>query len=565
MIWKFAAASVAALLLAACGSAPAPETTPAPSEETVRQTAQGEAIGFTGEDGVMIWRGLPFAAPPVGDLRWRAPRPPAVWTGRRNALSFASACAQITNVFNASNGGAFGTLQGSEDCLYLNIYAPAETKPGANLPVMVWIHGGNNVSGSAKQYIPAKLAANENVVIVTVQYRLGPLGWFAHEAIRGSAETPDDASANFGTLDLIQSLQWVKENIAGFGGDPGLVTIFGESAGGQNVASLIVSPLASGLFDRAIIQSGLFDSYSLADAETSASDKNAAANAVIRMGVSDAAALRALSAQQVFDAYVQDEGNYLTAPRVIADGVAIPQAGLRTPLKTPGGFNAVPVITGTNRDEMKLFQFLDPRLVNKWFGVFVVARDQKFYDALAHYQSRLWRIRSVDEPASAMTAAGHEAVYAYRFDWDEGGRFLITDLKKLLGAAHGMDIPFVLDRFELFGRLDPLIFRKASAASREKLARDMGAYWAAFARDGDPGAGGSANLARWPRWTSDGATLKRFDTDGADALTGLDTIDALVADLAADHSVTAEQKRIIADALSGWMPERAGDFAAAAE
>jgi para-nitrobenzyl esterase len=127
-----------------------------------------------------------------------------------------------------------------------------------------------------------------------------------------------------------------------------------------------------------------------------------------------------------------------------------------------------------------------------------------------------------------------------------------------------MDIPFVLDRFELFGRLDPLLFRKASAAPREKLAREMGAYWAAFARDGDPGVGGSANLAKWPRWTSDGATLKRFDTDGPGDLAGVDSVDALIADLAADTSLTTDQKKTTATALSGWLPERAGDFAAAA-
>jgi para-nitrobenzyl esterase len=416
MIAKFMAAVAAALALAACGAEPQRETPPSPSDNAIRMTAQGEAIGFAGANGVNIWRGLPFAAPPVGDLRWRAPRPPAPWSGRREAISFASGCVQVTNVFNASTGGAFGTLQGAEDCLYLDIYAPAAARPGIKLPVMVWIHGGNNVSGSSKLYIPDQLAANENVIVVTVQYRLGPLGWFAHEAIRASAETPEDASANFGTLDLIAALRWVRENITAFGGDPDLVTIFGESAGGQNVASLIVSPLARGLFERAIIQSGLFDSYALADAEAGARDKNSASAAAARAGAAGAAALRGLSTEQLFGAYQLDEGSFLTLPRVIADGVVLPEGGLRTALATPGGFNAVPVITGTNRDEMKLFQFLDPRLVDKWFGVFVTAKDPKFYDALAYYQSRLWRIRSVDEPASAMTTAGHEAVYAYRFD-----------------------------------------------------------------------------------------------------------------------------------------------------
>jgi para-nitrobenzyl esterase len=559
-----AVAAVCAFVSACAKPVPEPEAPTKPAAETLRTTPEGDVVGFVDDKGVKTWRGVPFAAPPIGDLRWRAPRPAAAWKGRREALSFSAKCPQLTNVFNAGEGAKPGDLQGSEDCLYLNVYAPPESTGSSKLPVMVWIHGGGNVWGSASQYDPSNLALNENVVVVTVQYRLGPLGWFAHEAIRDAAVAPQDKTANFGTLDLVAALQWVKANIEVFGGDPALVTIFGESAGGQNVATLLASPLARGLFSRAIIQSGLFDSTPLDHAENGETEANAARKAADRAGAKTADELRSLSLEALYAAYELDGQGYLTMPLIIADGVALPETGLRSAFAAKDGFNAVPVITGTNRDEMKLFQFVDPRLVNRWFGVLLSAKNQKFYDRLAEYQSRLWRIRSVDEPASAMAAAGHLDVYAYRFDWDEGGRFLTMDLKKLLGAAHAIEIPFVFNRFKLLGRLDPVMFQEKDAADREELSRAMGAYWAAFARDGDPGAGGEKGLARWPRWRTGGGTLLRLDAGGRELFTGADSIDQLIADLAADRSLSAKERALVAEALGVWLPERKADFAAAA-
>ena len=556
------------VLIAACGRTPA-AAPPAADPSTLRRVAQGEVVGFLADNGVHVWRGLPFAAPPVGDLRWRAPRPAAGWAGTRQALHPAGVCPQISNVFNADDGVKPGTLLGTEDCLYLDVYAPAGAVSLGGLPVMVWIHGGGNVWGSAKQYDPSNLAANENVIIVVVQYRLGPLGWFAHEAIRRSAETPEDAAASFALLDLVASLRWVEENIAVFGGDRTRVTIFGESAGGHNVAGLIASPAAKGLFHRAIIQSGLFDSTPLAEAEAGGgADINPARAVADRLGVADAAALRAVPVEKLFSVYEPDAAGFSSMPRMIADGVALPAEGLRAALSNKATFNAVPVITGTNRDEMKLFQLVDPRLVNRRFGVFLTAKDQHFYDRLADYQSRLWRVRSVDEPAALMTGAGHDEVYAYRFDWDEGGRFLWTDLKALLGAAHAIEIPFVMNRFELLGRLDPLMWTKASAEERETLSRQIGGYWGAFARDGDPnGAPRDGAGPDWLRWQGK-AALMRLDGvsgGGSQMIGSADSIDRLIADLEADAALTPDQKEVIAAALGAWLPSRAGDFTAAAK
>ncbi len=558
---------VALTVLSACGRNPAPAPAPVADPATKVLIAQGEAIGFTAPNGVRVWRGLPFAQAPVGDLRWRAPRAPAPWTGTRAALDHAPPCPQLTNVFNADEGYEPGTLQGSEDCLYLDVYAPAGADP-ATTPVMVWIHGGGNVWGSAKQYDPSNLAANENVVVIVAQYRLGPLGWFAHQSIRDAAESADDAAASFTLLDLVAALEWTKANAAAFGGDAGRVTIFGESAGGHNVAGLLASPRAKGLFHRAIIQSGLFDSVPLEEAEAGGGpDLNPARAVADRLGAAGAEALRAVPVSALFDAYSLDAGGFSSMPRMIADGVALPAEGLRAAFEDPALFNAVPVITGTNRDEMKLFQMVDPRLVNRTLGVFLTPKDAHFYDRLADYQSRLWRIRSVDEPAALMTGAGHADVYAYRFDWDEGGRFLWTDLKKLLGAAHAIEIPFVMNRFELLGRLDPVMWTKATAEEREKLSRQMGGYWGDFARSGDPnGVPRDGERPEWLRWSGE-AALMRLDGDsggGARMIGGADNVDRLIEDLKNEGPLTPDQKAIIAGALGQWLPARKDDFAAAA-
>ncbi|MEO0878154.1 MAG: carboxylesterase family protein [Pseudomonadota bacterium] len=542
----------AALTIGGCAQekeAPPPSAAP----ETARTIAQGSLVGFVEENGAHVWRGVPFAASTAGPNRWRAPRPAPSWSGERAMLSFAERCPQLTNGFNPVEGVEPGALVGSEDCLALDIYAPPNAESRA-LPVMVWIHGGSNVSGGADLYPAHRLAKNEDVIVVVVQYRLGPLGWFAYGALRESAQTPRDKSANFGTLDLIASLEWVRDNIAVFGGDPGNVTIFGESAGGHNVVSLLATPLASDLFHRAIIQSGSFASVSLSDAEGATGDEIGAGSVIAAKLGGSVEALQSARVKDVFDAYPL-QGGFIELPRIIEDGVVLPSAPMRDAFASTGRFNAVPIITGVNRDEMKLFYLLDDRLTKRVLGAFFVARDQALYDAAAEYSSRMWRVRSVDEPARAMADAGHEAVYAYRFDWDEGGRFFLMDLAKMLGAAHAVEIPFVLNRFSLLGDADRVLFTKKTEASRQQLSRAMGAYWAAFARDGAPNASGAPD---WPHYGAD-ARLLRLDTEsdgGIEVIEGEDTVEAIIADLKGDARVTAEERCEIADGLAGWAPER---------
>lgn len=522
-------------------------TLPTPAAETSRVVAQGELVGFIADNGAHVWRGVPFGADTSGENRWRAPLPAPTWEGARNAIEFAPVCPQIATPFTPIEGFVNGRLEGSEDCLALDIYAPADAE-GRDLPVMVWIHGGSNVSGASQLYVGDRLAENEDVIVVSVQYRLGPLGWFSHEALRQSAKTPEDASANFGTLDLIASLQWVHDNIAVFGGDPDRVTIFGESAGGHNVATLLGSPLAKGLFHGAIIQSGSFDSTSVSDAEgLTGSLMNPSTAVAERLGGPEA--FHTATTQEVFDAY-ELVGGYMEMPRVIEDGIVLPSTPLRDAFASTETFNAAPIITGTNRDEMKLFYIFDSRLTKKILGFFYVARDQDLYDAAAEYSGRVWRMRAVDQPAALMAAAGHESVYAYRFDWDEGGRLLWMDFSKLLGAAHALEIPFVFNRFELLGDADPILFRKKTLKSREELSKAMGSYWGAFAHYGVPvSESGSA----WPVYGVDQAVM-HFDSrddGGVRIRRGAETLDALISDLKDDARLDQSQRCQIAMVLGG--------------
>ncbi|MDJ0921392.1 MAG: carboxylesterase family protein [Henriciella sp.] len=539
-------ATFAGLALVACAEQSVDVSVTPESAPLTVTVEQGALQGFHADTGARVWRGVPFAADTTGENRWRAPRPAPAWDGVRVASEFAPPCAQIATPFTQVPGFENGELAGSEDCLAVDIYAP-ETASDEPLPVLFWIHGGSNMSGASQLYVGDQLVQNENVIVVSTQYRLGPLGWFSHQDLIESAERPEDAAANFGTLDLIASLKWVRANIAGFGGDPDNITIFGESAGGHNVATLLASPLAEGLFSQAIIQSGSFDSVSVSEARGDAGALLNSSNGIAeRLGGFER--FHTASLQDVFDAYQLSDG-FLEVPRVIQDGVSLPQFPLRDAFADTETFQTVPIITGTNRDEMKLFYLLDERYTEQVDGQFYVARDQDFYDAASDYSSRLWRIRAVDRPASLMRQAGHDQVYAYRFDWDEGGKFMQMDFSKMLGAAHGVEIPFVFNRFVLLGAVDPIMFPVETLDSRNQLSQTMGAYWASFAR-GTPPSDGNGGV--WPVYGAD-ANLMYFDTrqdGGIRVEAGVDTVAQLVADLKHDTRVDQAQRCLIADGIT---------------
>ena len=525
------------------------QTKPEASPETERRTVSGDVVGFVASSGAHVWRGIPYAASTAGANRWRSPQPRQAWPGVREALEFAERCAQLTNEFDANEGLEPGLVVGSEDCLALDVYAPPDAR-NRSLPVMVWIHGGGNVWGRSSKYDGSLLAQNEKVVVVAVQFRVGPLGWFAHEALRASAQTPNDAAACFATLDLVASLAWVRDNIATFGGDPDNVTIFGESSGGHNVVTLLASQLSTGLFHRAIVQSGAFESTPLAEAEGEEGVHVNSANKIAeRLGVRTADQLRAIPVDRLLSAYTRGRG-FLDVPRVIEDGVVLPSGPMLDAFASTETFNAVPVILGSNRDEMKLFYASDERLTKKKLGVFLVARDQENYDTLTGTISRVWRIRSVDLPARMMSAARHESVYAYRFDWDDGGRLLFMDFQQVFGAAHGFEIPFVFNRFHHLGNADRVLFQKKTEKERERLSRAIGAYWASFARDGVPSC---ADAPTWPIYDEDGGSFLRLDAQsdgGIEVIRGADTIDAVIAGL---NQQPQADRCFAVNEISRWM------------
>jgi para-nitrobenzyl esterase len=262
---------------------PTPTPAPTPTHKTGevvaptphRMLSSGKIIGTSGRYGGLVWRGIPYARPPVGERRFRAPNPASSWEGTREALRFGSPCPQYASETNAGEVYSNGDIVGSEDCLFLNVYAPTEASPskdstGGLLPVLFRIHGGGNTSGTASFYDGSRLAQEHQVLVVTINYRLGFLGWFRHRALRAGADAID-GSGNFGTLDQILALDWVQSNIDAFG-YPTNVTIFGESAGAWNVISLMASPLAAGKFHRAIAQSPVTWSFSAAAAENYVDD-----------------------------------------------------------------------------------------------------------------------------------------------------------------------------------------------------------------------------------------------------------------------------------------------------
>ena len=553
---KRVAALLAVLALTACAGPP--KTSPPPTADTATSRAipQGGLTGYVdAETGAHVWRSIPFAAPPVGDLRWRAPRPSQAWTGQRVSVTPAPWCPQQLSALDGVDKARFGEVVGQEDCLYLDVYAPPMTAAqaaGAKLPVMMWIHGGSNTWGRAEQYDGAALAARFKVVVVVIQYRLGALGWMANDALREGGTMPDDASANFGTLDQIRALEWIRDDIAPFGGDAGRVTIFGESAGGQNVAALLTSPRASGLFHRAILQSGSFHSEPLAIAEGLEGDRPESGRAVAPRIVGagkpvTGAALRAVPVESIFAAYKLAD-DQLDPFCVIADGVTLPADGILSVLGRPGAYNAVPVITGTNQDEMKLFNIFKPTLVKWVFGKLPKPRDPAFYAAVSRYPSRMWRANAVDGPAAAMTAGGHPSVWTYRFDWDEEGGLLVTDLGQLLGSGHSLEIPFVFGRFKLLGAFDKFAFTKQNAPGRIALSDSMMSYWVNFAATGAPGRGVDGKQPAWKPWSSAPAAdrLMLFDSPkggGVRMSADLESGRRIVADLMSDRAVRKQKQR----------------------
>jgi para-nitrobenzyl esterase len=546
---RLALASTALAGLASCGGS-APEERVEVDPSSLRLLTTGAVVGFLNAEDAHVWRGLPYARPPVGALRWRAPLPPEPWEGTREALEFGEPCVQFAGPLGARSDAALGDPTGSEDCLSLNVYAPrfgpdSIPRGGDRLPVMVWIHGGGNTIGEGALYNGTRIANRHGILLVAVNYRLGVLGWFSHPALRASAVGPDDRSGNFGTLDLVRALEWVRDNAAAFGGDPERVTVFGESAGGANIVRLLISPRARGLFHRGITQSGATGSTTRAEAEHYADDtdpgderssREVLLSLLTRDGrAADREAARTLAdswddaetqaylrGKSAFDLLSVYEGTHLggmySFPAYFEDGEVLPGAPLE--IMRNGGALRVPVMLGTNRDESKLFMLFTSPHVTRLFGVPLWLSDERRYELDTGYMSLSWKMSGADEPAAALVR--HDPrVWVYRFDWDEEPHWLWSDYAKMLGAGHGLEIPFVFGGFDR-GPLAPYMIDDDNRAAAEKLSAEMMSYWAEFAHSGDPGRGRDGSVPEWQAWSEPDPEFMVLDTaaDGGPHMSG---------------------------------------------
>lgn len=498
------------------------ELDPEPSRVTLRGTESGEVVGFIDKFGARAWVGIPYAQPPVGDLRWEAPQRSDRWTERVEAVKPRSDCVQYASSLTTGRNGSEESIVGDEDCLYLNVWSPPNA---VDLPVMLWIHGGGNSIGSGSPYNGSILASRYNVVVVTINYRLGVLGWFHHPRLIRNARVK---SGNFGLLDIVRSLEWTRDNIGEFGGDPGNVTIFGESAGGANVLALMASPFAEGLFHKAIVQSGGLRSTPLESATVRLADNghpNSSREMVSRWFERDGSAnsrqnadelqdtletrilsetLRRKSAAELVSAIDPGPFGMVGIPALIADGVVLPEQPLDASLLPTD----IPVMIGSNRDEPALFMVQDPKYVRTLLGVFNSLKNKVDYRKRVYYGGLQWKARGVDSIAEQMTNAGNENVYAYRFDWDEEPTVMFYDLSVALGAAHGLEIAFVFGHTDFLGNMQ--IYPDDD--EQHVLTDQMMSYWANFARNGSPGKGRNSQDPEWLSWGRSNKFSILFDT-----------------------------------------------------
>ena len=459
------------------------------------ETAGGPVVGVAASTG-QAFLGIPYAAAPVGDLRWRAPRPPSPWVEPRPATTLGPSCLQNLSLAAQVGGHGGGPTLGQEDCLTLNVYAPPGTAAGANRPVMVWIHGGAFVLGTSGQYDPSALARRENVVVVTVNYRLGALGFLAHPGLRGQA-----GEGAFALLDQQAALKWVRANIGGFGGDPRRVTLFGQSAGAWSSCYQLVSPGAAGLFGRAILESG-----ACVTPETSIPVDEAEAGGT-RMGQDlgcDGAnaieCLRALPAEDVVEAAPQRRG--VTGPNSWSPAAGLDVLPLAPRLAfAQGRFARVPLINGTNRDEGQLFSYLRGLRADLLTAASYEAEIRRLYGSDAGAVLADYPVDAFASPKAAYGAVLTDAyfacpalrldalvgktvpVYAYEFD-DPHAPFALPTLpfSAPMGSYHTAEIAYVFDR--PWALADPSRFDENQA----RLSATMQDAWGSFAWGGAPGA-----------------------------------------------------------------------------
>ena len=487
-------------------------------EEPIVSTSTGKLRGVSDGD-VISFKGIPYAAPPLGEYRWRPPQPVSSWQGVRDAGEFGANCAQA----GWPRGSGSIAEGSSEDCLYLNLWLPAGTRPGANLPVMVWIHGGAFVGGSGSgPAFSGEQFAKQGVILMTFNYRLGRLGHFAFPAL--SEEHPEEPKGSYAYMDQIAALKWVQENIAAFGGDPNNVTIFGESAGGVSVHSLLTIPAASGLFHKAIIESGGGRDGVLtgrpiheenADPYYPVSAETIGINFARKHGieVTDAAALaklRSLSVEEIVDGGQESDGP--DGPPIysgpILDGKLVVETAESA--YEEGGQARVPLIIGSNSAEVPA-GFVNASSKEELLSLFGKMREEAnmVYDPdgnteLAEMLTMVNTDKVWAEPArftAKAWAAKGDPAYIYLFSYVPAA----MQERMRFGAPHGSEIAYVFNNLHTRRGVDTI------TAKDQEVARMMNSFWVNFAKTGDPNGPG---LPKWPVYDPQKDEIMEFQLEG---------------------------------------------------
>jgi para-nitrobenzyl esterase len=473
---------------------------------------EGGLAQGTSEDGLKVYKGIPFAAPPVGDLRWRAPQPAAKWDGVLKADKYGPSPIQGMRMGNMGGQGPGS----SEDCLYLNIWTPAKSSKD-RIPVFVWIYGGGfNMGSTSTPGYSGENLAKKGVVFVSIAYRVGRIGFFAHPEL--TAENPNKSSGNYGLLDMIAGLRWIQKNIAAFGGDPQKVTIFGESAGGIAVSMLCASPLAKGLFHGAISQSG--GSFApprpsplhgenmqpLADAERSGEAYLKSA------GVSSIAELRKVPADKL-PAGGMGQGQHLGMAWPIVDGWVIPDDQYK--LYESGQYNDTPILVGYNSDEGLSFQ--PPKNPEEYIAT-VKSRFGRFADTLliAYPPGEGKVAKTARDLMRDVTFGWHTWVWArlqaktgkskaFYYYFDQHPDYPADSPQFGQGSPHGQDVAYVFQHLNNSG--GPPGQTRTVTKTDQDISEAMATYWTNFAKHGDPNGKG---VPEWPAFSDSNPVVMYF-------------------------------------------------------
>ncbi len=492
------------------------------------QTDHGAVVGQQTTANVFL--GLPYAAPPVGPLRWTPPQPVSAWTSPLDASKPGDVCPQVIQAQFAVSGQTAGQVIGNEDCLSLNVYAPQTASSGSRLPVMVWIHGGAYTLGSGSDY-DASTFARKHGVVVTLNYRLGALGFLALPALTGEG---GGASGNYGLLDQQAALKWVQANIAAFGGDPGSVTIAGESAGGMSVCAHLASPGSAGLFRKAIIQSGLCTSPGNAVTQTEAATRNLKYVSKLGCAPDDLDCLRKVDVTTLLKTAVP-------GLRTVSNLVWSPV--YQTPLLpltlqdafAQGQFNKVPVMVGTNHDEGRLFVSVAApdgkpvSLIRYWGAAGLLAGLAKAQPVLAQYPYRTYKTPALafatmftdgvfSCPALMVDTALSKSVPVYAFEFNDPQAVttqrIPVDLPGL-GAYHTSSLAYVFQK-PIPGIVNAYTFTPEQAI----LSEQVSSAWANFVKTGNPNPAGQTG---WPVFDPARGNVQVFTPDAVRESTAFTT------------------------------------------